>query len=173
MTTKMTETTNLSESLARAAAEAEAAAKLAQEAAAAQAKAQAAAAEAEERQRQARHAWAEGALATETEQRGDTMRALTDARAALDAATETGELGAIVDAWRDVWRATAALHGLDVLHERASSVLGRPSRPPRDHRPDFAADLARGMNRWASEQLSAAAEAVNESLAAATSGRKG
>jgi hypothetical protein len=99
------------------------------------------------------------------------MRDLHDARAALDMASGTGSLAEIVDAWRGVWRATAALHGLDFLHERASQVLDLPARPPKDVRPDFAADLARGMNRWASEQVQAAREAVNESLMQATTGK--
>jgi hypothetical protein len=63
------------------------------------------------------------------------------------------------------------VHGLDVLHERASQVLGRPSRPPKDHRPDFAGDLARGMNSWAFAEMQAARESVNESLMAATTGK--
>jgi hypothetical protein len=172
MTTKMHETTNLSESLARAAADAEAAAKLEAEAAAARARAHAAAAEAQARQEAAQKAWAEGALATEAEQRDETRRALSDARAALDVASSNGDLPTIVDAWRAVWRAMAAVHGLDVLHERAHQILGLPSRPPKDHRPDFASDLARGMNVWAFAEMQAAREAVNESLMVATTGRK-
>jgi hypothetical protein len=172
MTTK-TEAANLSETLATAAREAEAAAALERQAAEARRKAQEAQDEAERRQRAAREAWAHGAIETAAAQRDDTIRALTAAWAALDAATETGDLGAIVDAWRGVWLATAALHGLDALHARASEVLGRPSRPPKDVRPDFAGDLARGMNRWAGEQVQAATEAVGQSLAAATSGKGG
>jgi hypothetical protein len=77
-----------------------------------------------------------------------------------------------VDSWRGVRRATAALHELDVLHERASQVLGLPARPPKDHRPDFAGDLSRGMNAWAFGEMQAAREAVNESLMVATTGKK-
>jgi len=172
MTTKMHETTNLSESLARAATEAEHAATLQQEATAAQARAAAAAAEAEERQKQARLRWAEGALSTESEQRTATMRALSSGRAALDAASDAGSLAEIVDSWRAVWRATAALHGLDVIRERASQMLGQPSRPPKDHRPDFASDLARGMNSWAFAEMQAARDAVSDSLMVATTGKE-
>jgi hypothetical protein len=76
-----------------------------------------------------------------------------------------------VDAWRGVWRATAALHELDILHERASQILGLPARMPKEYRPDFAADLARGMNAWASGEMQAARESVNESLMKATTGK--
>jgi hypothetical protein len=49
--------------------------------------------------------------------------------------------------------------------------LGLLTRPPKDHRPDFAGDLSRGMNAWAFAEMQAAREAVNASLMAATTGK--
>jgi hypothetical protein len=171
MTTKTHETTNLSESLATAAKEQEAAAELERRAAEARAKAERARQEAEARQTAAREAWARGAIQMAAERRDVTMRALHDARAALDIASENGDLPTIVEAWRQLWRATAKVHELEHAHERASQVLGLPSRPPKEHRPDFAADLAKGMNAWAFAEMQAAREAVNESLMQATTGK--
>ncbi len=96
-----------------------------------------------------------------------------EAHAALNAAETAwhsipAETATVLPAWMAREHARAALFGVELAREKAAGVLGHGLRPAKLPRPDLAGDLALLLNGWARDQLSAAEEAVNEGMSAAT-----
>lgn len=161
--------TDLAATLSRAQAEEQAAAALEAQAAEQRARAAAAAARAQAEQEAARRQWAERTLADEPERRDAALQAVTAAQAAFDASPEAPET--ITETWMQLQRVRGALFGIERAHERAQTILGKPSREPKVPNASFSADVDRLLNRWAREQLGAADEAAHETLAAVTAGK--
>jgi hypothetical protein len=169
MTTKTIETTNLAATLTAAQAEEQAASELERQAAEARAKAAAALAKAQAEQEAARRQWAERTLADEPERRNAARQAVNAAQAAFEASPE--EPATITATWMELQRARGDLFGIERAHERAQTILGKPSREPKLPNASYSTDVDRILNRWALEQIGAADEASRESLTAAATGK--